>query len=351
MKQHNNFGVQAAWQLCRRFFTLAKAGIKHLPRLPSTYWQPRRKPLTIAILSFDRPGYLKEVLASLTPQLRNGDEILLFQDGGWDRFAQKSLERDAQIEACIATFDRYFPPRAHKRFRVSKFISEDNLGIAGNYRRAESQVFETLRRESVLLLEDDLVLGPHYLFSISKLLEVAQREPKIGYVAAYGDLWASREQQILRISELIQMHENWGAALTRRSWLAQKPVRERYWNLVKDSPYHARDNQAIRDLYREYGYMCQYTSQDASRWVACCVAGLARVMTAVCQARYIGALGMHFTPELYARFGFADSSIFPGRPKIHVPSTGQITTWIEQSRQSFHEGYVHAYQKLIAAGD
>lgn len=350
MMNHINFGVWAAWQRYWTFVVLARAGINYLPRSRSRHSEPRRKPLTIAILSFDRPGYLKKVLASLIPQLRGDDEILLFQDGGWDRFAQQSLRRDARIEACLAAFDRFFTPDRRKRLRVSKFVSRDNLGIAGNYRRAESHVFETLGRESVLLLEDDLVLGPHYLFLISKLLEVAEREPKLGYVAAYGDLWASRKQQRARVSELVQMHENWGAALTRRSWLAQKPFRERYWDLVKDSPYHARDNQAIRDLYREFGYVCEYTSQDASRWVACCVAGLARVMTAACQARYIGISGMHFTPELYARFGFANSKIFLGRPDVPMPGPGQIAAWIEQNRQSFREGYVHAYQKLVAAG-
>lgn len=97
-----------------------------------------REPLTIIILSFDRPHYLEKVLTSLVPQLRKGDEILLFQDGGWDRFASTSLGRDAAIHASISIFNKFFPFYTRSLFRVKKFISRQNLGIAGNYRRAET---------------------------------------------------------------------------------------------------------------------------------------------------------------------------------------------------------------------
>ena len=182
-------------------------------------------------------------------------------------------------------------------------------------------------------------------------MDFAKKDPRIGYVAAYGDLWANLEDQASGSSELAPMHENWGAALTRNSWLAQKPVREHYWNLIKNNPYSARDHHAIREFYRSLGFICDYTSQDSSRWVACCVAGMVRLTTTVCQAQYIGASGVHFTPEIYDRFGFSKSIICPDRPTISPPCPEQLRDWIEETRQNFQTGYVHSYQKSILLKD
>jgi hypothetical protein len=299
--------------------------------------------LTIALLSFNRPDYLVQVLTSLAPQLRKGDEVFLFQDGGENRFSLRAHAREEDIDACVAAFGEIFAGDAPPCRAV--FRSPENLGVAGNYRRAEAHVFDALKRDAALFLEDDLILGPHYLSTTARLLDLARDEPRIGYVAAYGDFWASLETQRFRRGVLVPMHENWGAALTRASWLAQRPLREAYWELVKDDDYTMRDDEAIRALYRARGLDCCYTSQDASRWVACCVAGLVRLTTAVCQARYIGATGVHSTPQDYERDRFADAQIYPDAPVILPPSPQQLDFWIAQSVRSFREGYRHIYKK------
>jgi hypothetical protein len=164
-------------------------------------------------------------------------------------------------------------------------------------------------------------------------------------VSAYGDFWASVEQQRKRKNQLAPMHENWGAALTKRSWLAQKPIRDRYWEFVKDTDYSLRDHEAIRAFYDHLGYRCRTSSQDASRWVACCDAGMTRITTATCHARYVGATGEHMTPEYYERYRFADAQIFPEKPIISMPTQGEIEAWLRASRDDFTQGYVHSYQK------
>jgi hypothetical protein len=128
---------------------------------------------------------------------------------------------------------------------------------------------EVLGRDAAVLLEGDLVLGPHYLEAIADLLSPAAEEPKIGYVSAYRDLWASLRKQWKLVDQLIPMHENWGAALTLASWLAKRPVRERYWERVKEADHSQRDHEAILVLRLGMGCRCQITSQDASRWVVC----------------------------------------------------------------------------------
>ncbi len=315
-------------------------------RVNATLERGLRPPLTIALLSFNRPGYLAQVLRSLAPQLQKDDEVYLFQDGAENRFSQRAHARDDDIDACLSAFHDLVADGYPRRVA---FRSAENLGIAGNYRRAEAHVFETLQRDAALFLEDDLVLGPHYLSMTARLLELAKEQPRIGYVAAYGDFWASLETQRFRRGALMPMHENWGAALTRASWLAQRPLRESYWDLVKERDYTMRDDEAIRALYRARGLDCPYTSQDASRWVACCVAGLVRLTTAICQARYIGERGVHSTPQQYAQYRFADAQIYPDAPVILTPSPSQLDFWIAQSVRGFRAGYRHSYKKAAPA--
>ena len=208
------------------------------------------------------------------------------------------------IDLCVRNFTSPRATTASVDRRV--FRSPVNLGIAGNYRRAENYIFEVLACQSALLLEDDLVLGPHYLTAVAGLLDIAAEETRIGYVSAYGDLWATLERQRAGVDRLMPMHENWGAALTRTSWLAQKPIREQYWEFVKDIDYSQRDNAAIRAFYASLGYRCEITSQDASRWIACRAAGLVRIMTKTCHARYVGVIGEHSTRDFYERWKFGE---------------------------------------------
>ncbi|HTR11911.1 MAG TPA: hypothetical protein VMI72_01335 [Roseiarcus sp.] len=306
-----------------------------------------RKALTVALLSFNRPEYLRNVVRSLFAQLVPGDEVFLFQDGGWNPFSGNRKASEDELGACVRLFASEDVSAEGVERRV--YHSPVNLGIAGNYRRAEQYAFEVLGRSSAVLLEDDLVLGPHYLEAIADLLELAAGEPRIGYVSAYGDFWAPLTRQQEQADELIPMHENWGAGLTRSSWLAQKPIRERYWELVRNADYSLRDNEAIRDFYRSLGYSCVISSQDASRWIACRAAGMVRLTTATCHAQYIGKVGEHARPDLYEHWKFGRAELFPERPVIRRPSDEQFDEWLQADAAAFAEGYVHSYQKEGAA--
>ena len=197
-----------------------------------------RKPLTIALLSFDRPEYLHQVLQSLASQLQSDDQVFLFQDGGWSpkRASWKAKQETADL--CSRLFRAYFP-------HSSVFSSSDNLGIAGNYRRAEDYLFSALHSDAAVFLEDDLVLGSTYLDVIGQLLSFAEADDRIGYVSAYGDLWATIDEQRTARGVLKPMHENWGAAMTRTSWLKQKPIRDAYSKLIENVDYGNRDSAAI----------------------------------------------------------------------------------------------------------
>jgi hypothetical protein len=281
---------------------------------------PRTYP--VALLSFDRPKYLRQVLKSLRPLVISDDQIFLFQDGAWNRHSNRWKAERSDIETCVQLFRRFFPQGV-------VIQSEENLGIAWNYERAERHVFETLGATAGLFLEDDLILSPNYLDVTDMLLDLARRNDRIGYVSAYGDFWATPAQQAARLDHLIPMHENWGSAQTRSSWLAERTFRRDYLALVENTDYSLRDHERIRQFYRNRGWQVDITSQDCARWIACAERGAVRVTTAACHARYIGKIGEHFTPKIYRDGRFARSIPYKGAlTKLAKPDDAAIEAWL-----------------------
>jgi hypothetical protein len=213
---------------------------------------------------------------------------------------------------------------------------EVNSGIAFNYERAERYFFETLQRPYALFLEDDLVLSPHYLTVIHYLLDIARSDKRVAYVSAYGNLWASLDEQLEKARELRHMHENWGFAMTREAWLEERPFRRQYLSLLQGADYTNRDSLRIEQFYAYRGWKTKFTSQDASRWISAVELGKVRITTFACYARYIGETGVHFTRELYYRCGF-DQTLMLETPPVRPerPTTPQIRHWLETERKRF----------------
>ena len=286
----------------------------------------------IAILSFNRPHYLREVLSSLRVQVSERDEIALLQDGAVNPWSGKVKASQESIEECVGLFRSMIP-------WGTVLQSSENISIALNYERAEKYFFETLRRPHVLILEDDLVLSPQYLRVIEALLELAQLEKRIAYISAYGNFWAPLDEQRRRQTELLHMHENWGFAMTREAWLEERPFRERYLALLDGQDYSERDISRIGDFYRERGWNVNITSQDAARWVASVELGKVRLTTFACHARYIGESGEHYRPQLYLDRGF-DKTVMIDTPvaKPSMPAPEQMDLWLETERNRFTGG-------------
>ena len=183
------------------------------------------------------------------------------------------------------------------------------------------------------------MLSPQYLRVTQALIELAHSEKRIAYVSAYGNMWASLEEQHRRQTELQHMHENWGFAMTREAWLDERPFRKQYLGLLDDHDYSQRDDDRIRDFYRKRGWNVNITSQDAARWIASVELGKVRLTTFACHARYIGETGEHFTPQLYRDSEFdktlmIDTAVAAPSP----PTSEQIDTWLENERERFKAG-------------
>lgn len=267
----------------------------------------------VAVMSYNRPELLGRFLESLKQQTipLNPKNIALFQDFG-----------DPANDDCIAVFRAVFPEG-----RV--FDATGNLGVALNFERAESYIFEELCAEVGYFFEDDLILGPHYVDALGQLANFALENERIGYVAAYGNHRASAEEQARRCNEVIPMDHKWGFALTKRQWERQKPIVDGYLNIVRQRSYRSRDNDAVRAYFQSLGYDVQATSQDAAKDVALAKSCAIKIMSLACFAKYEGSEGLHFRPHIYEQLGYGSTKVYGEAPSLRMPAPEQIDIWVQ----------------------
>lgn len=235
----------------------------------------------IAVLSFARPDLLREVLQSLKEQTVRFDaaQLYLFQDGNIDPFTGNKLVDEQMLLECVQVFGSMFP-------KGKSIVSDVNLSVALNFDRAERFLFQERKVEAALFFEDDLVLSRHYLAAVRPLLDFALEEPKVAYVAAYGDHRARLDQQVANRRKIVPMRHKWGFGLTRRQWEKQAPLLAPYLDLVRKRPYTSRDHDTIRAYLSSLGFACPATSQDAAKDVASAVLGTAKIMSYACFGKY-----------------------------------------------------------------
>jgi len=262
------------------------------------------------IISYNRPGYLTTLLASISEwlvQAASNREIYLFQDGAYSHFFKRNKTDQNLIDECCEIFHSYFPDGEIHR-------SKDNLGIGLNVNRAEKFAFEELKANAAIFFEDDLLVGPEYLKTVDMLLDLALDDNRIGVVSAYGfDLKTSLEEQSRRQNEIGSMHHNWGYGITSRHWFERNQIVEPYIRSLEGVDYLARSYLPAFDIFEKFGFPALPSNQDFVKNFATYVLGKVRITTAVINALYIGALGEHFSGSLYASQGYIDSSLNDGR--------------------------------------
>jgi hypothetical protein len=290
----------------------------------------------IAVMSFNRPDYLAQVLESVLaqgPGALDGREIHLFQDGAVNAYSGLRYAADTDIEGSIATFRRIFPNGVvHHAPR--------NIGICENFYRAENYVFRDRGFECCYFLEDDLILSPCYLDMMDILRGFAESSSRVAYFAAYGDHYSAPEEQAQRRREIVQLDHHWAFGLLRRHWLKIREQTTEYHNMLLGVDYSRRVHRPIYALYDKFGAAPAGTSQDAAKAFACDRLGLVRIRTFATFARYIGSRGAHMTPEQFARMGFANTVLV--EQPIHdldFPATSRLNLMLAQQRAEFERYY------------
>ena len=252
----------------------------------------------IAVMSFNRPDYLRQVLISLAAQ-DDGSHgpIHLFQDGAVSAITGRKAAEPDDIERCIAIFSTIFPDGVVHR-------SASNIGVAQNFLNAENFFFEDQSSEAAYFFEDDMILSPYYLRLMDFFYDMYRGPKKIGYFAAYGHLKATTADQIKRRTELRRLAHHWGFGLFRHHWLEMQPLMKVFYDVTLGRDYKSRDHDMIRDHYRGNGIMVGVTSQDDVKKAVSYALKRPSLNTFATYGRYIGATGLHMTPEAFERHGY-----------------------------------------------
>lgn len=270
-------------------------------------------PAPIAILSFNRPDYLRQVLVSLAAQqgaALGERRIILFQDGWHNAYSNRGAARFEDVEACIAAFRELIPGG-------EVMAAPNNIGVAENYRRAETHLFETLDAECGFFFEDDLVLAPRYLATLDALRAATAGMEEVGYFACYGNLQASLADQLAKPRQMRRLEHLWGFGLHRRHWRAMQPLLAEYDGLVVGRDYHprARRTPEILARYRAKGIPVAASSQDDVKKAITYHLGRVALNTNLVSARYIGETGLHSNPQRYAANRYAET-VIPDVPRV-----------------------------------
>ncbi|WP_237213205.1 glycosyltransferase family 2 protein [Falsiroseomonas oryziterrae] len=287
----------------------------------------------VIVMSFNRPHYLRETLLSLAAQpcvAAGRREVHLFQDGAVNFHSGERYATDEEIEASVATFRSVFPAG-------TVHLAERNIGIALNFDRAERHVFLKRRFASACFFEDDMVLGPHYLATLQRFLDYAASPAShgmVGYVAAYGHHKAGLEEQLRKRRQVLLLGHAWGYGVTREHWLKVREVIDPYIKIVSDCDYRNRPKSRIGGIHNALGLAVRALSQDAMKMIATHWLGRVRLMPFVCNARYVGAQGVNFTPESWAKRGYGNEQLFPEeQTEFDWPSRDELAAMLAKLRE------------------
>jgi len=265
--------------------------------------------IAIAIMSFNRPAYLEQVLKSLNRQKDFGLNVYVFQDGHKNPYSGKVKADPTEIKKCLTLFKTHIPnAEIHHASR--------NLGIALNFDRAEKYLFEQKGYEWVLFFEDDLVLHPLYLETLFAMLHTFGPDKRVGMLACYGEFpKLSLEDQTRKAGLVTAQGHHWGFALSKEAYLARKPMVEEYLSIIREQDYSLRPHEDIKNWFSSLGFKrSRGSSQDSIKEMAMFKAGFVKLNTITIHAQYIGEKGEHCTPNLFDERGYKESKIYDKIP-------------------------------------
>lgn len=270
----------------------------------------------ILLLGFNRIDYFTKVLTSLEQNKAAYEhDLFVYIDGGPNARQEEIKELMAKSKF----------PNAEIVCRVN------NWGIGRHLIDARRRLFDDLGYDRILLLEDDLVLGEHYVETVFKISDWASEYDDIGTITAYNINSASIDEQGEQENQLIATNRHfWAYVITKRVWDEIKHIIYAYEaRFLSKSTYTNRAHRRIRWLFmRKWINLPRFmksnrlvpdkcvtppfpkipfriaTSQDAITALALWHHGYHRITTRVSRAEYIGIEGYSFSPEVYESQGF-----------------------------------------------
>ena len=254
----------------------------------------------IGIISFNRPAYLRQTLASLEQQTHlHGLDFHLFQDGAKNRFSHRPYADPVDILAAAEAFAEASLPNK------TVFMQKHNVGTAINQFDAIEHLAANYKY--VIILEDDVVLSPHYL-RLARVMFDQVKDREDVFSVSLGFKRECPEDAIEQNLDKVKFGRPhfWDMLLVSDRWERARPHYMEYYELVNDIDYRHRNQIAIWTLFGNKGWPHMATSQDSGRDMACHAAGMKRCGTIVNRGISIGQEGVHWTPAAFEKKGYAN---------------------------------------------
>ena len=298
---------------------------KKLPSCPSALRDASlSSDLAVAVIGSSRADYLLQVLNSLENQSVDNFHVYIFLD-----FCEKPGCEE------VFTLAQDFVAKNPQRYAVRR--ADQNNGIARMSEWAIDTILEDPQHhwERFLLLEDDHLIGHSYCEAMTMLLSASEHMPKVAVVngnfadtpqnQSRGELHERRPYFIRHRDEhchfqiVEPMHANtdvnghdvWAWATTRTKYQKILPAfRKAFHEAHLDTiPYMDRNRTLIALVMDQYCPGSGYTHWGGQDWLRACMfyhAGMTQKLQPTSRLMtYIGKTGLHMSPEVFQRLGFA----------------------------------------------
>ena len=156
----------------------------------------------ILLFVYNRPAHTRRCIESLLKNsLAVESELFIYADGAKDQTVADEVEEVRQYIRSIQGFKK-----------VTLIERNENWGLARNIIDGVST--QVQKYGKVIVLEDDLVVAPHFLRFMNDALETYQDEPKVGHIQACD----FTQDTSLPDTFLIKWTGSWGWATWERAW-------------------------------------------------------------------------------------------------------------------------------------
>ena len=213
--------------------------------MPKNIFQPQQQifkkscKLVVAVQTFDRPIYLRQCLAAIaaTREVQQGLPVYVFADGG-----PSARQEENRLVLRSASIPQ------------STFIARDkNLGCGQNIIDLHEHLFGREGYEQLLLIQDDVIISPHYITVLSNLWNwCSSRYDNVGMVASDFLCNMPLRQKRRLLPQVSVTNSAWASYLmSRRIWLEIKPIVLEYQHSFLDCcHYHNRPHDRIRAYFQ-----------------------------------------------------------------------------------------------------
>lgn len=156
----------------------------------------------IILFTYNRPAHTRRALESLRRNaLAAESELFVYSDA-----ARDEADREAVAEVRRIIHDA-------RGFKAVHIVERDeNQGLARNIIDGVTRVTDQYGR--VIVLEDDLVVAPHFLRFMNDALETYKDEPRVGHIQACD----FTDAPSLPDTFLIKFTGSWGWGTWKRAW-------------------------------------------------------------------------------------------------------------------------------------